>query len=84
MHTPLTICLQTAPGGIGLTVGENDWSPPGRIAFCVEDGAAGLVLAGVEAGLDGASFSLVELHAVKVPITARADPPMASAIRRLN
>ena len=34
LHTPLTILLQTAPGGTGLTVGEND-GPAGPTAFSV-------------------------------------------------
>jgi hypothetical protein len=34
--------------------------------------------------VDGASFSLVGLHAVRLPITTKAAPPAAIAIRRLK
>jgi hypothetical protein len=49
----------------------------------VAEGVAGLLLlvAGV---VDGASFSLVGLHAVSVPMATNAVPPAAIAIRRLQ
>jgi len=82
MQTPLTTCLQTGPGGMGLTVGLNELFGPGPMAFSVGDGDAELELgAGVEV-VDGASFSFVELHALNVLMATRAAPPAAIAIRR--
>ncbi|WP_233209450.1 hypothetical protein [Mycobacterium sp. ENV421] len=73
-----TISLQTAPGGAGLTVGENEFAPPGDTAFSVGEGTT------VDDGVvvvvdDGASFAF-ELHAVSAPIPTIAAPPAKSAI----
>jgi len=79
----LTILLQTAPGGVGLTVGEND-GPAGATAFSVgalagtSEVAGACEVDGVLVG-DGASFSFV-LHALKVPIPMMAAPPAIRAI----
>ena len=73
---PIT-SLQTVPGGVGFTVGENEFGPPGATALSVgdTDGATdvddGVVL------VDGASFSL-ELQAVSAPIPTIAAPPAKS------
>ena len=83
-QTPLTIFAQTAPGWTALTVGVNDGLPPGARAFSVGEGDAELVLGDGVVVVDGASFSLVVLHAVRLPITTRATPPAAIAIRRLK
>jgi len=83
LHTPLTILLQTAPGGTGLTVGEND-GPAGPTAFSVGvtmgawEVAGACDVDGVLVGA-GASFSLV-LHAVNVLIPIMAAPPARRAI----
>jgi len=83
LHTPLTILLQTAPGGAGLTDGEND-GPAGPTAFSVgvpigaSEVAGACEVDGVLVGA-GASFSLV-LHAVNVPIPMMAAPPARRAI----
>ena len=83
LHTPLTTRAQTAPGGAGLTVGEND-GPAGPTAFSV-----GVIIGGASevdgacdvdgAVVEGASFSLV-LQAVNVLIPMSAAPPTRSAI----
>jgi hypothetical protein len=67
----------TAPGGIGLTVGENEFAPPGDTAFSVGDGETddGVVVVVVV----GASFSF-GLQAVSAPIPTIAAPPAKSAI----
>ncbi|WP_371411267.1 hypothetical protein, partial [Mycobacterium sp. shizuoka-1] len=72
-----TISLQTAPGGAGFTVGENELGPPGPTAFSVGDGVT--ADDGVVVVEDGASFSL-ELQAVSAPIPTIAAPPAKSAI----
>jgi hypothetical protein len=78
----LTILLQTAPGGVGLSDGENDGPEP-LTAFSVgvPAGASEVVGACEVDGVlvAGASFSLV-LQAVKVPIPMRAAPPARRAI----
>jgi len=67
-----------------LAVGLKEGFPPGVRAFSVGEGDAELVLgAGVDV-VDGASFSLVGLHAVRLPITTRAAPAAAIAILRLK
>jgi len=83
VHTPLTILLQTAPGGAGLTaVGENE-GPAGATAFSVgvPEGASEVAGACEVDGVlvAGASFSFV-LHAVKAPIPMMAPPPARRAI----
>jgi hypothetical protein len=82
LHTPLTILLHTAPGGVGLIVGENDGPDP-LTAFSVGVPAGASEVAGaceVDGVLvAGASFSLV-LHAVRVPIPMMAAPPARRAI----
>ncbi len=77
MHSLPTICLQTVPGGAGLTVGENEFAPPGDTAFSVGEGTT--VDDGVVVVEDGASFAF-ELHAVSAPIPTIAAPPAKSAI----
>ncbi len=77
MHTPLTISLQTAPGGAGFTLGEKELPSPGPIAFSVGEtaGAEDPVVAVVGAEVDvlvGASFSVVGLHPVSVPMVSSA------------
>jgi hypothetical protein len=90
MQTPFSIFVQTAPGGTGLTLGEKEFPPPGVRAFSVGEGAAELEL-GAGAGadvvavvVDGASFSLDGLHAVRVPMATNAAPPATIAIRRVR
>ncbi|MGV0991814.1 MAG: hypothetical protein ACOYB7_06100 [Mycobacterium sp.] len=82
MQTPLDVCSQTPPGGIGaLTVGENELGPP-PTDFSV-GASAGLVEAGAEDGVDVVFVSsLVVLlqPAVKAPITTIAEPPAMSVI----
>ncbi|SBS77592.1 hypothetical protein MHPYR_450035 [uncultured Mycobacterium sp.] len=75
-----TISLQTAPGGAGLTVGENELGSPGPTAFSVGDGVTaddGVVV------VDGLSFAF-ELQAVNAPIPTIAAPPAKSAIWRVR
>ncbi len=88
MQTPLTIFVQTAPGGTGSTLGEKEFPPPGVRAFSVGDGATELdVGAGadvVAVVVEGASFSVVGLHAVSVPMATSAVPPATIAIRRVR
>jgi hypothetical protein len=75
--------LQTGPGGAGCTVGVND-GPPDITAFSVGEAAGDVEVPtdGAVVVLDGASFSLVGLHAVNVLIAINAAPPAAIAIRR--
>ncbi|WP_445170258.1 hypothetical protein ACTXG7_13590 [Mycolicibacterium sp. Dal123E01] len=77
-----TICLQTVPGGFGLTVGENEFGPPGATAFSVGDGVTELVVV-VVVVVDGLSLAL-ELQAVNAPIPTIAAPPAKSAIWRVK
>lgn len=82
MHTPLTTSLQTAPGGVGFTLGENELPSPGPTAFSVGDTAGAeepvVAVVGAEVGvlvfdvLVGASFSAVGLHPVSVPMVSSA------------
>ena len=67
-------------------VGENEFPPPGTIAFSVADGVAELELGAdvVDDVVEGASFSVVGLQAVSVPMATSAVPPATSAIRRLR
>jgi len=86
MQTPLTIFVQTAPGGVGLTLGEKEFPPPGASAFSVGDAVAELdagaeVVAGV---VDGASFSVVGLHAVNMLMATSAVPPAMTDTRRVR
>lgn len=80
MQTPLEVCSQTPPGGIGaLTVGENELGPP-PTDFSVGD-TAGLLEAGADEGVDvvfGSSLVVLLQPAVKAPITTIADPPTMS------
>jgi len=79
----LTILLQTAPGGTGLTVGENE-GPAGDTAFSVgvpigaSEVAGACEVDGVLVGA-GASFSF-GLHAVRAPIPIMAALPARRAI----
>lgn len=77
MHSLPMTCLQTGPGGAGLTDGVNELGPPGDTAFSVGDGAT--VDDGVVVVVEGASFSF-ELQAVNAPIPTIATPPAKSAI----
>ena len=79
MHSLPMTCLQTAPGGAGLIVGENELPPPGDIAFSVGDGAGALVEVGVVV-VDGASFSFELQPAVSAPIPTIAAPPASRAV----
>jgi hypothetical protein len=90
MQTPLTISLQTAPGPVGLMLGEKEFSPP--TAFSVGETAGGDDGAdegGVEGGVDGgvvalvagASFSVVGLQPVMTPTAIRAAPAPISRLR---
>lgn len=79
MHTPLTTSLQIAPGGVGFTVGEKELPSPGPTAFSVgetvgaEDPVVGAVVGVLVFGvLVGASFSVVGLHPVSVPMVSSA------------
>jgi hypothetical protein len=72
-----TICLQTVPGGAGLTVGEKEFGPPGPTAFSVGE-ADGVTDDGVVV-VDGASFAF-ELQALSAPIPTIATPPAKSAM----
>ena len=78
MHTPLTISLQTAPGGAGFTLGEKELPSPGPIAFSVgetagaDDPVVAVVGVLVFDVLVGASFSVVGLHPVSVPMVSSA------------
>jgi hypothetical protein len=86
MHTPLTILLQTALGGTGLTVGENDGpDPPTAFSVGVAAGASEVAGACEVDGVlvAGASFSLV-LHALRVPMEMMAAPPTKRAICRVK
>jgi len=58
-----------------LTVGENEFAPPGLTAFSVGDTDAdeGVVV------VEGDSFAL-ELHAVSAPMPTIAAPPAKRAI----
>ena len=58
-----------------MTVGENEFAPPGLTAFSVGDTDAdeGVVV------VEGDSFAL-ELHAVSVPMPTIAAPPAKRAI----
>ncbi|MGV1088122.1 MAG: hypothetical protein ACOYBX_09055 [Mycobacterium sp.] len=80
MQTPLEVCSQTPPGGIGaLTVGENELGPP-PTDFSVGD-TAGALEAGADEGVDvvfGSSLVVLLQPAVKAPITTIADPPTMS------
>jgi hypothetical protein len=86
-QTPFTICLQTAPGGTGLTVGENESFAPGPTAFSVgvrdiEADVDGLVvLVGVPVVVEGSSLVLLPQPAVSIPMATRAPPPTTIAIR---
>ena len=75
---PMT-SLQTAPGGFGLTDGENELAPPGVTAFSVGETEVVVVVVVV----DGLSFAL-ELQAVNAPIPTIAAPPAKSAIWRVK
>ena len=62
-----------------MTVGENEFAPPGLTAFSVGDteGATDVEEGGVV--VEGDSFAL-ELHAVSVPMPTIAAPPAKRAI----
>ena len=85
MQTPLTTFVQTAPGGTGSTVGEKE-GPAGPTAFSVGEGVAALELGAdvVAVVVDGASFSVDGLHAVREPVATNAAPPARIAIRRVR
>ena len=79
MHSLPTTRLHTAPGGAGLTVGENELPPPGDTAFSVGDGTAVLVDVGVVV-VDGDSLAFEPQPAVNAPIPTIAAPPASRAI----
>jgi hypothetical protein len=82
MHTPPTTSLQTAPGGVGLMVGENELSPLGPTAFSVgETAGAEVAEAGVVAVVGVFSVVEVLLHPVAFAIT-RAAAQAPRAVRR--
>lgn len=78
-----TISLHTAPGGAGLTVGENELGPPGPTAFSVGVGVTDDVVVVVVVVVAGLSLAL-ELQAVNAPIPTIAAPPAKSAIWRVR
>jgi hypothetical protein len=89
-QTPLTISLQTAPGPVGLMLGEKEFSPP--TAFSVGETAGGddgVDEGGVEGGVEGgdvalvagASFSVVGLQPVMAPTAIRAAAAPTSRLR---
>ena len=86
MQTPLTISLQTAPGPVGLMLGEKELPSPGLSAFSVgetagvDDPVVGVVGAVVE-DVAGASFSVVGLHPVIVPTVSRTAPAPRRTLR---
>ncbi len=68
--------LQTAPGPVGLTLGEKEFPSVGLIAFSVGLTAGALELDGVVVVLvAGASFSVVWLHPARAPMVTRAVQP---------
>jgi hypothetical protein len=82
----LTISLQTAPGPVGLMLGEKELSPP--MAFSVGETAGaddgeddGGVDGGVVELVAGASFSVVGLQPVMAPTATRAAPAPISKLR---
>jgi hypothetical protein len=85
-QTPLTISLQTAPGPVGLMLGEKELSPP--TAFSVGETAGeddgeddGGVDGGVVELVAGASFSVVGLQPEMAPTATRAAPAPISRLR---
>jgi hypothetical protein len=89
MQTPFSIFVQTAPGGTGLMVGEKELpGPAGAIAFSVGEAVAALELGAgadvVAVVVEGASFSLDGLQAVRVPTATNAAPPATIASRRVR
>ncbi|MFN8042414.1 MAG: hypothetical protein U0S13_03570 [Mycobacterium sp.] len=77
------ICLQTTPGGAGLTVGENELAPPGLTAFSVGDAVGATDDVGVVV-VDGDSLAFELQPAVTAPIPTIAAPPARRAIWRVN
>jgi hypothetical protein len=68
--------LHTAPGPVGLTLGEKEFPPVGLTAFSVGLTAGALEPDGAVVELvAGASFSVVGLHAARAPMVTRAALP---------
>lgn len=83
MHTPPTTLLQVAGGGVGLMVGEKEFSPPREIAFSVSDTVGGVDDGVVADGVlvVGGTSSVLLQPAVSEPIITRAAALPASANR---
>jgi hypothetical protein len=77
-QTPLTTSLQTAPGPVGLMLGEKELPPP--MVFSV-GATAGGDDGGVVELVAGASFSVVGLQPVMAPTAMRAAPAPISKLR---
>lgn len=77
-----SILLQVAPGGC-ITVGENEFEPPGVNAFSVGEGATVVEVVDV-VGVDGASSACWLQPAVRAAMPTIAAPPAIRAIWRVR